>query len=127
MEAPVEAPAVQKGRETYRKWLADHPLYNIWRGMIRRCEDRKAHGWEYYGGRGITVCAEWHDYKTFESWILENIGPRPEGMTLDRINNNRPYRPRNVRWATWSEQNRNRHPRMLEYRRVASLTEESYD
>jgi hypothetical protein len=95
---------------------AKHPLYATWRGMIRRCEDPKAAGWVNYGGRGITVCEPWHDYKVFETWILENLGPRPDGMTLDRINNNRPYKPGNVRWATWAEQLRTRRPPLLEWK-----------
>ena len=109
-------PASSPVTSQYGRWRARHPLYDIWRGMIRRCENPSARSYEYYGGRGITVCADWHDYKTFETWILDNLGPRPEGMTLDRIDTNGPYKPGNVQWATHAEQRRTRRPPLLEYR-----------
>jgi len=91
-------------------WPGKPALHDTWRGMIRRCEQPSARSYDHYGGRGITVCAEWHDYKAFETWILENLGPRPAGCTLDRIYNNGSYRPGNVRWATRAEQRATRRP-----------------
>lgn len=88
--------------------LTKHPLYNTWWGMIARCEDPGHHAFKNYGGRGITVCPEWHDVAAFIAWIEANIGPRPAGMTLDRADNDGPYAPGKVRWATLSEQRRNR-------------------
>jgi hypothetical protein len=88
--------------------MVGHPLYGTWTAMIDRCENPKHHAFKNYGGRGIKVCPEWHDAAAFITWIEANIGPRPEGMTLDRANNSRHYEPGNVRWATLSEQRRNR-------------------
>ena len=87
-----------------------HPLMKIWEGMIQRCERPNASGYEYYGGRGVIVCERWHDPRLFAKDIEREIGPRPAGMTLDRIDSDGNYEPGNVRWATHSEQMRNRRP-----------------
>jgi hypothetical protein len=84
-----------------------HPLFSTWRSMLARCENPENSGYRYYGARGITVCAEWHDARNFTTWIDANLGPRPDGRSLDRIDNNGNYEPGNVRWATASEQQRN--------------------
>ena len=93
---------------THGMW--HHPLYGTWYGMIARCEHPKATDYALYGGRGIIVCERWHDAATFISDIEGWLGPRPKGKTLDRIMNDHDYRLDNVRWATWSEQMRNRRP-----------------
>ena len=77
--------------------------------MRKRCTNPKAHNYQYYGGRGISVYEPWrHDAGAFITWIEENIGPRPEGMSIDRIDNDGDYEPGNLRWATHSQQVRNR-------------------
>lgn len=83
---------------------AQHPLYSTWKGMMYRCYQPKCPGFENYGGRGIAVCERWHDVRLFVEDIMRLIGPRPEGMSLDRIDNDGPYAPGQVRWATDLEQ-----------------------
>jgi hypothetical protein len=84
---------------------SQHPLYELWRGMVRRCHDPKATKYENYGGRGIEVCPAWRE--SFERFVAD-IPDRPSrSHTLDRIDNDGNYELGNVRWATKSEQRRN--------------------
>jgi hypothetical protein len=76
--------------------------------MMRRCHNEKQRSYRWYGGRGIRVTERWHDVATFIHDIERWLGPRPEGMTLDRIMNDHDYRLDNVRWATAFEQAQNR-------------------
>ncbi len=78
--------------------------YISWQHMHDRCTNPNAHNYEYYGGRGITVCPEWSEFGTF----LSDMGRRPPDATLDRKENDGNYSPDNCRWATKSEQNSNR-------------------
>lgn len=79
--------------------------YHIWRGMIARCSNPKNPAWKHYGGRGITVSERWRS--SFVAFF-DDVGVCPDGMTMDRIDNNRGYEPGNVRWASWKTQQRNR-------------------
>ncbi len=81
----------------------NHSAYWSWRSMRRRCLIPSYDAYKNYGGRGITICPEWSDFMVF----LRDMGERPAGTTLDRIDNNGHYRPSNCRWATLLQQHRN--------------------
>jgi len=81
--------------------------HTTWKSMLARCLNPNATGYKHYGSRGITVCPEWRDFEVF----LRDMGPRPSGHTLDRIDNHGNYEPNNCRWATYAEQRRNQRPR----------------
>lgn len=87
--------------------LAAHPLRRLWLSMNERCHKPDHKQYSYYGGRGIYVCDEWRSPYGFARFI-ENMGPRPPKMTLDRIDNDGPYTKANCRWATYTTQERNR-------------------
>lgn len=80
------------------------PEYISWTAMWQRCTNPRFKNFDRYGGHGIFVCKRW---KRFE-YFLADMGPRPTGTTLDRINGEGNYKPSNCRWATRSEQNKNR-------------------
>ncbi len=86
---------------------SSHPLYGIWRQMMQRCYNKQSKAYYRYGGRGIYVCKEWHDFFKFVEWS-DSVGGRPNGYTLDRKNNDGPYSPGNCRWATMHDQCRNK-------------------
>ncbi len=91
------------------------PTYQSWYNMKRRCQDSNHKYYKYYGGRGIKVCERWRDFVNF----LSDMGEKPEGLTLDRINNDGNYEPGNCRWATRKEQNQNQRDYKTQYLFIA--------
>ena len=80
------------------------PTYISWASMLTRCKNKNASNFKHYGGRGISVCGRWESFENF----LEDMGERPEGKSIDRINVNGNYEPSNCKWATQTEQVANR-------------------
>lgn len=86
--------------------------YSSWSCMIQRCYDKRHDQYARYGEKGITVCSAWHDFELF----FADMGSRPKGMTIDRIDSSGNYAPGNCRWATKKEQSNNRkNSKLLEF------------
>jgi hypothetical protein len=81
--------------------------YHVWKSMLYRCGNINCPQWKDYGGRGIKVCESWLSFENF----IKDMGKRPQGLSIDRINNNGNYEPTNCKWSTQKEQiaNQRRH------------------
>lgn len=102
----------------------EHYLYSTYCGMKQRCYDVNFFKYNNYGGRGITVCDEWLGREGFETF-LKDMGDRPKGYTLDRIDNDKGYSPKNCKWSSLKEQANNKRKnftfRGVSYRGLAGL------
>lgn len=83
--------------------------YQVWEHMIRRCKNPNVKNYKNYGGRGIKVCEAWLKFENF----LQDMGERPEGLSIDRIDNDGNYYKENCKWSTRKEQNRNKRNNIL--------------
>lgn len=101
--------------------MKDHPLYSRWRGMHVRCRFESLEAYLYYGGRGSTVCQRWYNFWRF----VEDMGPCPEGHTLERKENDGNYEPSNCIWATSVDQQANARPRVTSDTRLARSRNDS--
>ena len=100
------------------------PTYRSWVSMKSRCDNPDAQHHAAYGGRGITYCESWSSFENF----LADMGERPEGTTIDRIDPNGNYQPDNCRWATSKQQCRNKRSTIYikcegEYKSLAEVSE----
>lgn len=102
-----------------RNGFSKHQLFQTWNSMMSRCYNKNIPSYKNYGGRGIKVYEEWHSPISFYKWIEDNLGPRPENYSLDRINVYGNYEPGNLRWADSQEQVNNR--------RLVLLSEEEHE
>ncbi len=91
-------------RVNLKHGAAHSPTWMSWKAMRDRCTRRSMNSYEHYGGRGIRVCERWQFFANF----LEDMGKRPDGTTLDRIDVDGHYEPGNCRWATSDVQARNK-------------------
>lgn len=78
--------------------------YTTWQGMLQRCNNPNVPNYKYYGGQGVKVCKRWNNYVNF----LKDMGEKPEGLSIDRIDTYGDYKPKNCHWATPKQQTNNR-------------------
>lgn len=88
----------------FKHGMSKTRVHGAWRQMLQRCENPKDPSYENYGGRGIKVDDRWKDFSVF----YKDMGDKPYGATLDRINNDGPYSKENCKWSTWREQQSNK-------------------
>jgi hypothetical protein len=98
--------AIILSKRTAKHMMSNTPLYKVWMGMKQRCSNKKNSRYNNYGGRGISICAEWMNFENFYNWSIEN--GYKKGLTLDRVDNNGDYTEYNCRYITNKKQQLNK-------------------
>lgn len=94
---------LKRGIKNLKHGMSGSATYKIWRGMITRCDPKYADRYQYHSGKGIRVCARWEKFENF----IADMGERPEGserLTIERLDSNKGYNPRNCIWANYTQQ-----------------------
>lgn len=94
---------VQRNKDNRIHHPESERLLRIWRAMLHRCYKETDEHYDYYGGRGIKVCDDWHDFENFQNWALAN--GYTDDLTIDRVDGDKDYCPENCSWTTMTVQN----------------------
>lgn len=103
----TKKPVSKKPPKNKKEIMREHPLYSRWKSIKSRCYQRSCKDYSNYGGRGITMCDAWrYDFWEFANWAKDN--GYEDGLTIDRIDNDKGYSPKNCRWIPRGDQNKNK-------------------